>query len=53
MAIAKDNARISVKFSKEELEEIKLLADKENRSTSNFIYNLVVKSLEEHKKDQE
>ena len=42
MAVSKDNIRIKVKINK----QLKLKADKDNRSVSNYVYNLIVKDLE-------
>lgn len=46
MAISKDNDRLVVIISKSLKEEIQKLAQKENRSASNYVANL----LEQHEK---
>ncbi|MEW8956262.1 DNA-binding protein [Clostridium sp.] len=46
MAVSKDNIRIKVTVSKEINKQLKLKADKDNRSVSNYVYNLIVKDLE-------
>ena len=49
MAVSEDNKRINVKFTKEEYEIISKLAKEDNRSASNYIYNIVKEYL--NKKD--
>ena len=47
MAVSDDNKRISVKLSKEQYSQLEKLANKDNRSVSNYIGYLVKKHLEE------
>lgn len=51
MAVSDTNKRISVKITKEEYEEIEILAKIDNRSVSNFISKLVKDYLSNTKKD--
>ena len=46
MAVSDDNKRISVKLSKEQYSQLEGLANKDNRSVSNYIGYLVKKHLE-------
>lgn len=47
MAVSKDNKRISVKLTKEAYDKIEKLAQKEQRSVSNYISFLVTKHLDQ------
>ncbi|MBY6838857.1 ribbon-helix-helix domain-containing protein [Clostridium botulinum] len=46
MPISKNNTRIKVTISKDINEQLKQKADKDNRSVSNYVYNLIIKDLE-------
>lgn len=46
MAISKENIRIKVTISKDVNDKLKIKADKEQRSVSNYVYNLIIKDLE-------
>lgn len=49
MAISKDNIRIRTTISREVNEKLKEKASKEQRSVSNYVYNLIIKDLENNK----
>ena len=51
MPVATDNKRISVKLSIKEYEIIEKLAKEENRSVSNYIFNVLHEHLKSIKKD--
>lgn len=46
MAISKENIRIKITIPKDINSKLKNKADKEQRSVSNYVYNLIVKDLE-------
>ncbi|EQC1535438.1 ribbon-helix-helix domain-containing protein [Clostridium botulinum] len=46
MAVSKDNIRIKITIPKNINEKLREKADKNQRSVSNYVYNLIVKDLE-------
>lgn len=49
MAVAKDNDRIVVTVSKEVKEQLERLADKDNRSLSNYASTILQRHVEKEK----
>ncbi|EIX6319146.1 TPA: hypothetical protein REV31_000314 [Staphylococcus pseudintermedius] len=47
--IKEENTRINIIVSKKDRDTLKKLANKENRSVSNLVNNLIIKYIEENK----
>ncbi|PAB60542.1 ribbon-helix-helix domain-containing protein [Anaeromicrobium sediminis] len=47
MSVKKDKIRIAVTIPREINEQLKIKAEQEQRSVSNYVYNLIVKDLKQ------
>lgn len=52
MAISNENTRIQITLPKDIKKQLEIIADEHNRSVSNYVLTLILKELDESKRNE-